>query len=473
MMAKLNILDRVKHGTKARLIPVVADSKKEERATSVLLSSFMVVRQFAGEVLSEVGAKVGIKARVQCYTEVVFETKDNSKIRPDGLIVVTLGQKVWSALIESKVSNSELTKEQVESYLDLAKEVGADAVITISNQFASKPTHHPVAVNKNKTRSIGLYHLSWLLILSKASVLSQAKDIDDPEQGYILRELIRYLDHPSSGVSPMTSMNAGWKNVCASVQQGVPLKKGDEDVIVTANTWHQFMRYLSLELSVETGAMAQVSLKRTHANDAEALMRDTIDDLINHQCLTGAISVPNTASDIQVSADLTRRVVTFAMMANGNQEVVRPSAGINWLSRQFKPLQESDLIVKAIWPGRTENTHAPLAKVIDDAEILVPEGQKEVPKGFEIVRVLDLGGKFKGQKVFVEQVAAALPLFYSDVGERLTNWIVPPPKAKKKTEEAEETGEFPEEIDKLNDVVDAEPKASVLMALPVDREAGE
>ncbi|MFO7593393.1 MAG: hypothetical protein R6X15_05030 [Pseudomonadota bacterium] len=272
-MAKTSILDRVKFGSKARLIPVVADTKKEERATSVLLSTFMVVRNFAEDVLAEVGTKVGVKAKIQCYTEVVFDTKDNRKIRPDGLVVISLGLKEWSALIESKVGNAEHTKDQVESYLDLAKDVGADAVITISNQFASKPTHHPVSVNKNKIRSTGLFHFSWLLILSKASVLSQAKDIDDAEQAFILKELIRYLDHPASGVTPMSSMNSGWKNVCANVQQGALLKKSDDDVISTATTWHQLMRYLSLEISVRTGAMAQVSLKRSHTKDAEAHLR--------------------------------------------------------------------------------------------------------------------------------------------------------------------------------------------------------
>ncbi|MEX1196240.1 MAG: hypothetical protein WEB57_00050 [Pseudohongiellaceae bacterium] len=450
-MPKTTILDRIKFGTKARLIPVVADSKKEERATSVLLSSFMIVRQFADDVLSEVDGKVGVKAKLQCYTEVVFDTKEGRNIRPDGLVVITLGKKTWSALIEAKVGNAEHTKEQIESYLDLAKEVGADAVVTISNQFATKPTHHPIPVNKSKTRTTGLFHLSWLLILSKASVLSQAREIDDPEQGVILRELIRYLDHPSSGVSPMSSMNAGWKNVCANVQQNVPLKKTDDDVIMTASAWHQLIRYLSLRLSMQTGAEAQLSLKRTHAKDAEALMRDTIDEMISQHCLTGAISVPNTASDIRLTADLTRRVVMFSMKVNGNQEVVRPTAGINWLTRQLKTLDQPDLSIKAVWPGRTNDTHAPILEVIRDADKLVPEGQKEVPKEFEVQRVIDLGRKFSGQRVFVEQLAEVLPVFYSDVGERLSNWVAPPPRTLKK-EEKDNKKEFPDEIDNRDNV---------------------
>lgn len=450
-MPKTTILDRIKFGTKARLIPVVVDSKKEERATSVLLSVFMIVRQFAEDVLSEVDGKVGVKAKLQCYTEVVFDTKEGRKIRPDGLVVVTLGKKTWSALIESKVGSAEHTKEQIEAYLDLAKEVGADAVVTISNQFATKPTHHPIAVNKAKIRTTGLYHLSWLFILSKASVLSHARAIDDPEQGIILRELFRYLDHPSSGVSPMSSMNTGWKNVCAKVQQNVPLKKTDDDVLMTASAWHQLVRYLSLQLSMQTGAEAELSLKRSHTKDADALMRYTVEEMTNEHCLTAAISVPNTASDIKLTADLTRRVVMFSMKVNGNQEVVRPTAGINWLTRQLKALEQSDLSIKVVWPGRTNSTHAPLVEAIQDADKLVPEGQKEVPKEFEVQRVIDLGRKFSGQRVFIEQLAEALPIFYADVGERLSNWIAPPPKTRK-MEENEDDQAFPDEIDKRENV---------------------
>lgn len=461
-MSKLTVLDRVKSGSKARLIPVVADSKKEERATSVLLSTLMVVRQFADAVLSEVNTQVGVRTKVKCYTEVVFDTKGNSKTRPDGLIVVTLGQKIWSAIVESKVGNAELTKEQVECYLDLAKEVGADAVITISNQFATKPTHHPVLVNKSKTRSTGLFHLSWLLILSKASVMSQEKNVDDPEQAFILRELIRYLNHPSSGVSPMSSMNAGWKNICTSIQEGASLRKGDDDVISTANSWNQLMRYLSLKLSIHTSTMAQVSLKRAHVNDADAFLRDTIDDLVNNLSLNGAVQVPNTASDIFVSADLTRRIVTLCMKVRANQDVVRPTAGVNWLTRQLKSIEETDLILKAQWPGRTPSTQASLGKVSNEPEILVPDGQKDVPKEFEVFRVLDLGAKFKGQKVFVELLVTALPKFYEEVGQYLTNWVASPPKPKKSEEREDRPKDFPDEIDRCNENTESEENREII-----------
>lgn len=54
-MSNTDITDNIFSGSRARLIPVVADSKKEERATSVLLTSFMLVPSFADVVLTEAG----------------------------------------------------------------------------------------------------------------------------------------------------------------------------------------------------------------------------------------------------------------------------------------------------------------------------------------------------------------------------------------------------------------------------------
>jgi len=120
---------------KARLIPTLPDSKKEEKATSCLLSTFMVVPEFARQVLSDVGAPVGKRIHIECYTEVVFKSSEPGKnFRPDGLIVIKGGSKTWMALVESKIGNSQLSTEQVEDYLDLARRHGIDSVITISNQ---------------------------------------------------------------------------------------------------------------------------------------------------------------------------------------------------------------------------------------------------------------------------------------------------------------------------------------------------
>ena len=60
----------------ARLIPSISDSKKEEKATSILLATFRVVPAFAFEILTEAKAPTGKTAKIDCFTDVTFETSD-------------------------------------------------------------------------------------------------------------------------------------------------------------------------------------------------------------------------------------------------------------------------------------------------------------------------------------------------------------------------------------------------------------
>jgi hypothetical protein len=50
-------------GQRARLIPIVKDSKKEERSTSALLATFRVVPSYAEKVLSNVGVSITTRSR--------------------------------------------------------------------------------------------------------------------------------------------------------------------------------------------------------------------------------------------------------------------------------------------------------------------------------------------------------------------------------------------------------------------------
>ena len=51
--------------------------------------------------------------------------------------------------------------EQVNRYLDIAREHGMDAVLTISNQLTSAPDQSPIAVDRRKLRKVALRRLSW------------------------------------------------------------------------------------------------------------------------------------------------------------------------------------------------------------------------------------------------------------------------------------------------------------------------
>lgn len=428
-MENINVVDFIKQGSKARLIPVVADSKKEERATSVLLSSFMIIPSYAEAVLSEAGAKISKRSTIKCYTEIVFSDKTLDKCRPDGLIVITSGSKSWSALVEAKVGNNNLSQEQIEKYLEIAKSVGADALITISNQFATLSTHHPVPISKSKKKSVELYHFSWMLLLSKAVVMSHNKSIADLEQAFVLKELVRYLDHPSTGISPINSMGVKWKNICDSVQQGAAILRNSEDALEAVKSWHQLFRYLSIELSMATGSRVDVVLNRSHAKKPEERLKTDIQNLIGEHSLSGELHIPNAASTILVVADLARRTVIVSMRLNTPSDRSRPTAAINWFTKQLK---NKDVIinplVRAVWPGRIPDTQDTFDNVVENPALLVPNGMKDIPKCIEVLSIYDLGAKFKGSKVFVDSIIEIVPSFYKDIGENLSKWVPSAPK---------------------------------------------
>jgi hypothetical protein len=426
-----SVFDKMKSGELARLNPTVPDSKKEERATSILLATFRAVPDFARAMLSDAGISFPKTSQIECYTEVALEIPDSKRaVRPDGLIVLTKGKKQWLAFVESKTGSSQLKQEQCEEYLVLARQLGIDAVVTISNQSAI-PTHHPVSVSKTKTRKVGLLHFSWLSLMSKATLLTESRAVEDPEQAFLLQELVRFLKHPYSGVSSFTRMPKSWSTLCASVKQGLVLRKKDPDISEAVVSWHQLIRFLALELTTRVGQPVQVKLSRRHTNDPSTRVVDDIDGVVKHSRLNSELLIPNAASSLAITADLKRRTLNLSMRLKAPSNKKRATAPINWLIRQLKNVEREDLLIRAVWPRRIPDTTATIGDVRDDPNCIVHEGVQELPQSLEVVRVIDLAGKFSGVKTFIEYASSEVPNFYKDVGEHLRAWVPPPPKMKR------------------------------------------
>ena len=79
----MNALDDIlKNALRARLIPTVADSRKEERIVSVLLATLSVVPLFAEQLLERCGVRMGKTSDLHSYTEVELVAADGSRKRP-------------------------------------------------------------------------------------------------------------------------------------------------------------------------------------------------------------------------------------------------------------------------------------------------------------------------------------------------------------------------------------------------------
>ncbi len=431
--------DYLASGERARLIPVLADTSKEGRITSSTLAAFMSVDEFAKGLLDSVGVRLGKTSKVECFTEIVLQGKDRSasKIRPDGLIVVTTGKKQWSALVEAKIGKAELQSEQVETYLDLAKEHKIDCVITISNQFAASPTHHPLTVSKTKTRSVSLFHWSWTYLIAEAVMWVKYHGVTDPDQAYILEELVRYLQHDSSGVTSFDRMNSTWKDVCSSVQNRITLKKSAQEVLDSVGSWHQFIRNVSLHLSLAIGETTTIYLKKAHRDDANKRLDDDAAQLAHEQTLTAEFDIPDAASRIKLTADVETRSVTACMRVKAPEERATTKGRINWFVGQLKKTTHPDVAIRAIWPSRAPDTMATLSTIREQGiEALLCDNSSLKPTAFEVTLTRDLGAKFKGAKTFIQESEPLLLEFYEQAGQHIKEWVAPPPKIKTKNTEA-------------------------------------
>lgn len=427
--------DYLTGGEPARLIPITADSARELKSVSVLMAGLRSVFELRQSLLKSLGVRVGTSATLEAWTEVVFQNEDkkavNNKDRPDGLLILRTGKREWRALIEAKVGNETIGEEQVSRYLQQAKNHKLDAVITITNQFAALPTHHPVKLPKNATKSVALFHCSWAFIRTQCQLLLKNDGVEDEDQVFILSEILRYLESDRSGISHFDQMNAEWKDVVNKVKSNAPLAKTSDEVQNTIAAWHQEQRDLCLIMSRLTGSDVSLKLKNDHRLDASMRLKDDADAFCKAPALHCALNIINAAADLEVTADLQRRMIYCSMRLTTPRDKQSTKARVNWLLRQLKKTEPAGFFIRANRPGKAETTYQMLKDLRDSPELLESGTSNSAATTLEVVYEVDLAGKFSGRKVFVEELEKAVPHFYHEAGQLLKAWTPPPPKISK------------------------------------------
>lgn len=169
----------------ARLIPTSGISgadEQERRATSALLAVMSSVKEFGRAITKDCGAITG---RLDAYIEVPFDLA-GKRVFPDGLVRVTRCTRTWTALVEVKTGTNELKAEQLEDYLDVAREQGFDALLSISNEIPPIAGQHPTRIDKRKLRKVEIHHLSWSQVLCEAVMQKEHRGVADADQKWIL-----------------------------------------------------------------------------------------------------------------------------------------------------------------------------------------------------------------------------------------------------------------------------------------------
>lgn len=433
-----NLPAYLKQGEPARLFPVLADTSREGRLTSIFLSILPQIPSLSEEIFKTVGLRVGKRTRIETFTEIVFSQGNDSNCRPDGLIVINSGKTTWTALVEAKIGKAKLDPDQVMQYLDMAKANGIDAVITISNTFVAKADHSPVAVPKTLLRRVGLFHWSWTWIATQCEILNLQDAVEDRHQAFLLEEILRLLTHQSTGIERFSQMGPEWKGLVQSVSNNTTLKKSDPEIENAVGCWFEEVRDLGLQLARHVGQPVETILERRFKDDPVGRLKAGIAQIVETQCLSATYRIPDSAADIDVSVDLARKTVTSAMKIKAPLDRKSTKARVNWVLRMLKD-EDPRILIRAHWPGRAAATQAPLAVLRDNPEALQTDNRDATPHAFEVLLVESLGKRFSGRRSFIEDVERLVPVFYDFVGQYLQVWQAPPPRPVKQRELAEET----------------------------------
>jgi hypothetical protein len=419
----------------ARLIPTSGISgadEQERRATSALLAVLTAVREFGRSLLQPLGAPAG---NVQTFIEVPFLLGDK-RCYPDGLIRVTRGQKSWTALVEVKTGTNQLEAEQLENYLDIARENGFDALLTISNEIPPIAGQHPTKLDKRKLRKVALFHLPWSQILAEAVMQKEHRGVADPDQAWILGELIRYLEHPRSGALEFEDMGPAWVAVRDAVGAGT-LRASDRGAADVAARFDALLRYVSLRLGRTLGTEVVPALSRKEIADPAQRSTALVATLVGEGRLTGAIRIPNAVAPLQIELDLRSNRVTCTVEVDA-PKVGRPATRVNWLVRQLKNAPESLRVEAFAAFTRGASTASLLREVREDAAVLIQDPKKDI-RTFRIALSAPLGTKRgRGRGGAIDSVLDAVDSYYGEVLQHLKAWTAAPPKMR-------EVAELPDE----------------------------
>lgn len=402
----------------ARLIPtsgINGTEEQERRATSALLAVLASVKEFGREFTHAVGAPAG---SVQAYIEVPFDL-DGKRYYPDGLIHVSRGKRSWTALVEVKTGTSELTADQLESYLDIARHHDYDALITISNEIPAMVGQHPTVVDRRKLRKCSIHHVSWSEVVCMAVMQKEHKGVADSDQAWILGELIRYLEHPRSGALQFSDMGNSWVQVRDAVAAGT-LRMSDTGVGETITRWDALLRFASLELGRSLGQEVTPLISRKESNDPQTRLSNLTRALTSDGVLTGQIRIPQAVGPVEVVADLRAGTVTISI------DIVAPGEGrsktrIKWLLKQLGDAPGS-LRVEAYERGRREGRAELLAAARENPDLLIGDPNREI-RSFRVAMASRAGAKRgRGQNSLIDSVLSSIDTFYEDVVQGLSAW---------------------------------------------------
>jgi hypothetical protein len=304
-------------------------------------------------------------------------------------------------------------------------------VLTISNEIPAVAGQHPTKVDKRKLRKVELHHLSWSQVLAEAVMQKEFRGVADPDQAWILGELIRYLEHTRSGALEFDDMGESWTGVRDAVAAGT-LRATDQGIPTVVARFDALLRFASLSLGRRLGTEVVPVLSRKELAEPALRAMALTQQLAGTGQLTGAIRIPGTVGPITVTADLRAGTITCHVDVDAPREG-RPTTRVNWLVRQLKNAPDTARI-ECITAHSRGTSSAELLRVIrENPAAIITDPTRDI-RTFRIALSTPLGGKRgRGRGAFIDSLLNGVDIFYAQVLGDLKAWSAAPPKLRPET----------------------------------------
>lgn len=118
-----------------------------------------------------------------------------------------------------------------------------------------------------------------------------APGVADPDQAWILGELIRYLEYKGSGALQFNDMGGAWVDVRTAVLAGT-LRPADPGLAEVAARWDALIRFVSLQLGWRLGTEVVPALSRRELADHSIRAGAVCRQLQETATLSAVIRIP-------------------------------------------------------------------------------------------------------------------------------------------------------------------------------------
>jgi len=398
---------------KARLFPI-GNTDNEVSTTSIFLASLSAVKEYREELFVELGISK-IKTRnvaVHVYTE-LNNTKNGD--RPDGLIVITSGKHnpiiEWAGFVEAKVRDNQIEIAQIEKYVEFAREIGINDIITISNHLVTNPTQSPI---KLKKRSFKLYHWSWVYLKVMASKLIRDNKIEDEDHVYILSELRRYFD-THKNINNFVNMGKDWKDSVTQLHSYSTEQKVDSTLLKNiVEAFAQEEKDISLQLTDKSDFSIELISKEDRTTDIEKMLHAK-------KVITSSFTIDKDKKNIfSIDVDFTRQEIRC--YAQITVEKGKAQAQTSALVKMFEDSGYTDnLLVNAYYiRNKSKNNDVSLSTLANEKHhqesySILDKTMGDEVKYFEIKTKDLLGRDFQSVKNFIVKLESIATRFLTQV----------------------------------------------------------